>query len=127
MNIYATQAGDACHRAQPWFCESQVPSIDHTEGGKYRMLGEEEMLEPGDEFLFVNQHPWYLVGAFHPAVPGQKYRRPVKSEEPDLPDYAQQAKDILQNHFGYFADIRDAELDTFVDLILKAAKHENMA
>jgi hypothetical protein len=38
------------------------------------------------------------------------------------PDYAAEAKNILQRYFGCYADIRDTGLDIFVDLIIKAAK-----
>jgi hypothetical protein len=107
----------------------RAEKIDHTEGGKYRMLEVGEKLKADDQVLLDVSY-WRPLGKDggtvqderYRAYPVGYYRRPVKSEEPDLPDYAQQAKDILQNHFGYFADIRDAELDTLVDLILKAAK-----
>lgn len=101
------------------FCELKP---DHAAGGKYRRVKPGEMLQPGDEFLFCNDVAWMPVAAFHSALSGQLYRRPVKPEDIDPPDYAAYAKNILQRYFGSYADTRDTGLDTFVDLIIKAAK-----
>lgn len=96
-----------------------VVKPDHTAGGKYRILKAGEMLQLGDEFLFRNAVTWIPVAAFHSALPGQLYRRPVKPEDIDLPDYAAEAKDLL-------ADINKSApivlCNTFVDLVIKAAK-----
>jgi hypothetical protein len=46
----------------------------------------------------------------------------VNPEELDTIDYTSEAKDILQECFGFFSNIRDVKLDAFVDLVIKAAK-----
>jgi hypothetical protein len=103
------------------FGEAQ-PDPDHTEGGKYRMLKDGEMLQPGDEFLFCNGEPWFPVVALHPALSGQLYRRPVKPEDIDPPDYAKEARDLLHIIHGFPKHMAVKAIDNFVDLIIKAAK-----
>lgn len=168
VDIYVTTAGDACHRAQPWFDESQVQSVanepeltqplgeaavkkmgetvaqviraaafppsesewpkkpappepDHTEGGKYRMLGIEETLEQGDQHLRESGAWTETLNTGLAVGPGYagRYRRPVK---PETPDYAAEAKELIQSMFSHFQNERDTDLDKFVDLIIKAAK-----
>jgi hypothetical protein len=97
---------------------------DHTEGGKYRMLEEGEVLRAGDAYL--ERGEWvgvrHCVGDRLVLAPGQYWRRPVETRE----NFAQQAKVILQKKFGnkpHRGDpFIDTELNDFVDLIIKASK-----
>jgi hypothetical protein len=90
---------------------------DHTEGGKYRMLEEGELICEGDtRFDGAVWVPTHIAGE---QVNDGTYRRPVTPQ----PDYAQRAKDMLQAKFvGGFPTFREISLDQFVDLIIKAAK-----
>jgi regulator of replication initiation timing len=110
----------------------RAEKIDHTEGGKYRMLAEGEIVEQGDAFL--EETEWvearYCIGQPLVMEPGQFWRRPAAIttpvENPEIHgDFAQQAKDTLQKRLfpeSRNGMIRDTELDKFVDLIIKAAK-----
>jgi hypothetical protein len=98
----------------------RAEKIDHTEGGKYRMLEEGEVIEAGDEV-----HTGQQWEPFDPVAYGREsirsFRRPVTPQ----PDFAQQAKDILQARFVTgFPAFREITLDHFVDLIIKATKHQ---
>jgi hypothetical protein len=106
----------------------RAEKIDHTEGGKYRMLEEGEKLEPSDQYFWHDQKEWNSVFGyagynrpFSKAFWGSDVRRLVTPQ----PDFAQQAKDILQARFVTgFPAFREITLDHFVDLIIKATKHQ---
>lgn len=53
---YATQAGDACHRSQPWFDESQVPKKLTLEVGKRYIMRNGDITKP----LVVNGDVIYV-------------------------------------------------------------------
>lgn len=71
--------------------------------------------------VFTDPH-----GVFSEPKPEAAYPPPESEwpEDIDPPDYAQQAKDILQKRFGLGSggEFRYTELDDLVDLIIKAAK-----
>lgn len=104
----------------------RAEKIDHTEGGKYRMLEEGEKLEPSDQYFWHDRKEWDSVFGcagynrpFSKAFWGSDVRRLVTPQ----PDFAQQAKDILQARFVTgFPAFREITLDHFVDLIIKATK-----
>jgi len=105
---------------------NRAEKIDHTEGGKYRMLEEGEKLEPSDQYFWHDRKEWDSVFGcagynrpFSKAFWGSDVRRLVTPQ----PDFAQQAKDILQARFVTgFPAFREITLDHFVDLIIKATK-----
>jgi hypothetical protein len=107
---------------RPFGQPQESGEIDHTEGGKYRMLEEGEKLEPSDQYFWHDRKEWDSVYGyagydrpFSKAFWGSDVRRRI--------DFAQQAKDTLQARFVVgFPAFREIALDRFVDLIIKAAK-----
>ena len=98
----------------------RAEKIDHTEGGKYRMLEEGEVIEAGDECMTIDGTGWLPV-AHHIGKPFriEHWRCFMRRRI----DFAQQAKDILQARFVTgFPAFREITLDHFVDLIIKATK-----
>jgi hypothetical protein len=67
---------------------NRAEKIDHTEGGKYRMLEEGEKLEPSDQYFWHDRKEWDSVFGyagynrpFSKAFWGSDVRRPVVSVE----------------------------------------------
>ena len=102
----------------------RAEKIDHTEGGKYRMLEEGETVEKGDEFSPADSEPWTSVPGrvvgqkVHPLDDG-RVRRTVETYE----NFAQQAKVILHGVLDPGNPFIDEHgISKFVDLIIKASK-----
>ena len=101
-------------------------AADQTCGGRYLPMSEGDVFQEGDQVYA--QDKW---GGVAEHIIGKKlgegffglqthlYRRPVK---PETPDYAAEAKELIQSMFSHFQNERDTDLDKFVDLIIKAAK-----
>jgi hypothetical protein len=81
-------------------------------------------VEKGDEYFWHDKNRWqsvpgYVGRPFDEPFWGSPVRRPVTPH----PDFAQQAKDILQARFVTgFPTFREITLDQFVNLVIKAAK-----
>lgn len=80
---YATTAGDACHRAQPWFDESQVPKELTLEVGKRYVMRNGKITKP----LVDDQEPYKFAEVIGSAMAWTKegnYWEDGRKEEKDI-------------------------------------------
>jgi len=143
---YATTAGDACHRAQLWFDESQVPKAKDEPAKLTLEVGKRYVMRdggvtsalvtnPGENYLFEevpkSNMVWTRFGNYWEDGSECEYdiiREATPEECGDVapPDYAARAKEQLQSLFisraDYSAGFRNPMIDAFIDNLIQAAK-----